>query len=158
MPLSTFPIPKKDPKYSFPNRFGVSDEIFTAIVRQCQIQIDASGTGVSGTWTPAITNGSNVSSSSNVSGFYQRIGNIVMFSCVVSITATSSGVSTTFSLALPIASNFGTSADAGGAAVEGFGAGGTLVADAINDLLFIQYLSGSVSARSISINGSYSVI
>ncbi len=42
MALSTFPTPKKDPRFSFPNRFGVPDEIFTAIVRQSQIQINAS--------------------------------------------------------------------------------------------------------------------
>lgn len=38
--LSTFPIPNKDPKYSFPNTFGIPDNIFTAIVRQSQTQID----------------------------------------------------------------------------------------------------------------------
>lgn len=37
MPLGTFPVPKKDPRFSFPNKFGVTDEIFTAIVRQVQL-------------------------------------------------------------------------------------------------------------------------
>lgn len=36
MLLTTFPIPKKDAKYSFPNRFGLPDNVFTAIVRQSQ--------------------------------------------------------------------------------------------------------------------------
>jgi hypothetical protein len=38
--LSTFPSPDKDPKYSFPNSFGIPDNIFTAIVRQSQAQIN----------------------------------------------------------------------------------------------------------------------
>lgn len=42
MPLATFPTPKKDPRFSFPNRFGIPDQIFNAIVQQAQIQIDAS--------------------------------------------------------------------------------------------------------------------
>lgn len=37
--LSTFQIPNKDPKYSFPNTFGIPDEIFNAIVRQADTQI-----------------------------------------------------------------------------------------------------------------------
>lgn len=40
--LSTFPTPDKDPKYSFPNTFGIPDNIFTAIVRQSEKQITES--------------------------------------------------------------------------------------------------------------------
>ncbi len=42
MPLSTFPIPNNDKRFSFPNRFGIPDNIFNAIVQQSQLQIDAS--------------------------------------------------------------------------------------------------------------------
>lgn len=41
MALSTFPSPKNDRRYIFPNTFGIPDEIFNAIVRQTEIQIAA---------------------------------------------------------------------------------------------------------------------
>lgn len=158
MPLSTFPVPKKDPLYSFPNRFGIPDNIFNAIVQQCNIQIAAAGSGISGAWTPAITNNSNIASSSNISGFYLRVGSVIFFWGSISVTATVSGASTTFSLSLPVASNFGATSDATGIAVESLGVGGTMIADTAGDLLFCQYLSGSTSARAISFSGSYQVI
>lgn len=47
MSLSTFPE-KKDPRFTYKNRFGIPDEIFTAIVRQCAIQIEAAGSASAG--------------------------------------------------------------------------------------------------------------
>lgn len=34
MPIFTFPIPNNDPKYSFPNKFGVPDNIYSAIINE----------------------------------------------------------------------------------------------------------------------------
>jgi len=57
----------------------------------------------SGTYTPTITNGTNVAASSNVNAFYQRIGNIVYVSGAVNIDPTSALTNTLFTLSLPVA-------------------------------------------------------
>jgi len=49
MALSTFPTPNNDNKFLFPNTFGVSDNIFNAIVRQAGTQIDEAVAGITTT-------------------------------------------------------------------------------------------------------------
>jgi len=40
MALSTFPSPKTDQKFIFPNAFGIPENVFNAIVRQAELQIN----------------------------------------------------------------------------------------------------------------------
>ncbi len=56
----------------------------------------------SGTYTPTITNGTNVAASANVAAFYQRIGNIVYVSGAVNIDPTAANTFTDFQLSFPI--------------------------------------------------------
>ena len=62
----------------------------------------------SGTWTPVL----NAFSGATVSGFYQRIGNIVNYSVTISNVGGFGGFS--FESSLPIASNFTVAQDATG--------------------------------------------
>ena len=61
MTLATFPIPKKDPKYSFPNGFGIPDEIFNAIVRQSDIQISRANNSA-----VQLTDGANITTDASL--------------------------------------------------------------------------------------------
>lgn len=76
MPLSTFPSPRKDPKYAAPNRFGISDQLFNAIIQQNNIQSDEN----SGEYTPTLFNDSNILSSTAYPCQYMRVGNAVTVS------------------------------------------------------------------------------
>lgn len=70
MPLQTFPSPKKDPRFFLPNKFGIPDDIFNAIVRQSQIQIDDTiETELSGALQ--LTDGANISTDASLAAnFY----------------------------------------------------------------------------------------
>lgn len=68
--LSTFPAPKKDAKYSFPNTFGIPDNIFTAIVRQSNEQILQSNNGSS-----ALIDGASIDTDASLGvNFYVTLG------------------------------------------------------------------------------------
>jgi hypothetical protein len=72
-----------------------------------------SGGPISGSWTPAITDGGGGSiTGGTATGFYQRVGNIVNFSGTISIPG---GYGyTTIEASLPISSNFTAVTDASG--------------------------------------------
>jgi hypothetical protein len=113
-----------------------------------------------GTYVPTITNGSNVSSSSNISVRYRIQGSQVFVVGTISVTATASAANTVVSLSLPSAgaSNFTASTDASGPVTEAGGLGGVCTADASGDLLVLTYTSGSTSARSISFSIAYDIL
>lgn len=71
-------------------------------------------TAVSGTYTPTLTNGANVTSSTANPCSYQRIGNIVTVFGSVSITQTLASVAVELGMSLPIASNLGAVTDLNG--------------------------------------------
>lgn len=98
----------------------------------------------SGTYTPTITNGANVASSSLVSASYISVGNQVMVEAVVTITATSgANINTTFDLSLPIASNLVASSDLRG------GSGGMALSTLVNS---IGIASGDVANNRATIS------
>lgn len=68
--LSTFPIPNKDAKYSFPNSFGIPDNIFTAIVRQANKQIEEAVSG-----STSLTDAANIATdASSATNFFVTLG------------------------------------------------------------------------------------
>ncbi len=75
------------------------------------------GNVFSGTYTPTITNGTNVTASTANISQYMRVGNVVTVSgAVTGITTTASGASD-FTITLPIASNFSSTVQCGGSAI-----------------------------------------
>jgi len=117
----------------------------------------------SGTYTPTLTNGTNVSSSAiNKDLFYIRTGNIVMFSVTIDVTPTAVG-STQVDFSLPIASNFSSITDAQATVsfYEGVGSVGTnfkVNSDSTNDRISVVYFTGTTGVISLVITGSYKVI
>ena len=66
MPISTFPSPKKDPRFSFPNRFGIPDNVYQGIVKTSDFQI-SSGT--------QLTDAANIDSDASLGvNFYVTLG------------------------------------------------------------------------------------
>lgn len=75
--LSTFPSPKKDAAYSFPNSFGIPDNVFTAIVQQAQTQInvavDEINTEIAG--SSSLTDGATINTDASLgTNFYVTLG------------------------------------------------------------------------------------
>lgn len=83
--------------------------------------INVAGSGAissltSGSWTPTLANVSNVTSTANPTGFYQRVGNIVTGVVNFQVNPTTgSTTATAVSVTLPVASNFTGNDDAIGA-------------------------------------------
>lgn len=105
-----------------------------------------------GEWTPTITNGANVSTSTPHSGNYVRIGNKVMFSGQIDVTPTLAATATDFEISLPIASNFTSIYDANGV---NSGSTGAVAADATDDRLSAGFVSEIAGTQSINISGIY---
>ena len=115
----------------------------------------------SGTYTPTLTNTTNVASSSVNSAFYTRVGNIVTVYYSFSITPTAGGsTSTQLDISLPIASNFTT-------AHEANGSGGTqasnltygvINADSTNDRVSLFMIANSTAGSTYTGSFSYQVL
>jgi hypothetical protein len=110
---------------------------------------DTTGNIISGTYTPTISNTTNVSVSAARVNNYMRVGNIVTISGFVNITTTASG-DTTFEINLPVASNFTSVDDASGAGAI------TAVGDGIPDAEF-STISGyaSITNDAIKVTGYF---
>jgi len=80
------------------------------------IDVPTSNLGMvsSGTYTPSLTNGTNMAASTAYPLQYLRVGNTVVVGGYVGIDATSAGYDTSMRMSLPISSNFTASTDAGG--------------------------------------------
>jgi hypothetical protein len=73
------------------------------------------GNVFSGTYTPTLTNTTNVTSSTAVECHYMRVGNVVTVSGQVLFTATSASADTQVDMTLPVASNISVARQVGGA-------------------------------------------
>lgn len=112
----------------------------------------------SGTYTPTITNGANVASSSNSSARYQRIGNIVTVTVAINVTATAGATLTTVDVSLPIASNLGAFTDLAGTANESGNLTTAVVGDATNDRATVSYTSAGTSSTRVTFQFMYTII
>lgn len=115
----------------------------------------------SGQWTPTITNGSNVSSNTNLPCEYIRVGNTVSFSGHANIIATAGSVSTTIELTLPISSSLSSVNDGNGTVtVSGGGitSGGQIVANTSTHRIILSFINGSTTgALTLAFSGHYTI-
>jgi hypothetical protein len=111
-----------------------------------------------GTYTPTLTNTSNISASSaNICSVSQE-GNLVTVTGSVSVTPTGVG-DISLGISLPIASAFTNATDADGIATLTNNAGyGALIADATNDRLTLSGNATATGARTWRFTAQYKVI
>lgn len=117
----------------------------------------ANSTLANGTYTPTLTNGASMTSSTAYVCQWSRVGDVVTVSGKADVTM-SSGTGSALSLTLPVASNFANNGQAGGAWASSSGAAqGRVVADETNDriVLFGTY---SASTQTVWFTATYLVV
>jgi enamine deaminase RidA (YjgF/YER057c/UK114 family) len=131
------------------------------------ITVDASagvsGSGsnfYSGTYTPTLTNTTNVAASSAGVGQYMRVGNVVTVSGQVNIDPTATG-DTIMGVSIPVASNFSAQTNAGGTFAVLSGTvvqGGSIYADSTNDRVTFRMTASDVANRAYQYHFTYRII
>lgn len=132
-------------------------------VDKAYVDAAVSGVGTSGTYTPTITNGANVSANTPHITRYTRVGNIVTVSGIVDLTVTAPATYSAVNISLPIASNLGTGYDLSGVGnVLALSSGAitecTVVGNSTSDVGALTFTSGAGTNPSISFTFSYQVI
>lgn len=116
---------------------------------------------VSSTWTPTLTNTTNVASSSfNRSGYF-RADNFVLFMLAVTVTPTAGSAATVLDATLPVSSNFTNAADLNGVGATFSGTtfiGARLAAEPTGDLIRMTFTSVGTGAHSFWCIGAYNIL
>lgn len=114
----------------------------------------------SGTYTPTLTNTTNVVSSVSYLAQYMRVGSTVTVSGRVDIDVSLTATSTVLNISLPIASNLANTQNLGGTAycpaIAALGA--AIYADATGDTAQLEYISSDVNNRQFSYHFTYQII
>jgi hypothetical protein len=113
----------------------------------------------SDTYTPSLTNGTNVASSTAYLSQWSRIGNVVTVSGKVTINTTATGT-TEMGMSLPVASNFGNEYELGGTAASEINSSTPvrILADAANNRASFSFDAGTTGIADYSFTFTYSVI
>jgi len=129
------------------------------------VEVDATGalgintTVFSGTYTPTLTNQSNITSSTPRQCTYLRVGNAVTVSGLFDVTCTAL-VSSVLYISLPIPSNFTTSYQCGGVGYvaccssQGMAIGGDSVGDRAN----VQFVATSIISVTAGFTFTYEIL
>lgn len=118
------------------------------------------GTITSGTYTPTLTNVTNVAASTAIILGYLRVGNSVTVFGAVQIDPTAAGA-IELGMTLPIASNFTSTSQCGGTAVSQAGAASQplpIIADVTNDRAAIVGVASDTANRQFSLSFSYQIL
>lgn len=122
----------------------------------------AIGNVFSGTYTPTLTNVTNIAASTAYTCSYMRVGNVVTVSGRLNIDPTSATTASELGISLPIASAFTSITECGGtgaiySTTTEVSSGG-ISADAANDRAAFRFVSGGTAARDYSFTFTYKVI
>lgn len=115
----------------------------------------------SGTYTPTLTNTTNLSASTAYSCQYLRVGSVVTVSGRVDVDPTAAATLTTLGISLPISSNFANSNELGGTAatadnITEVAAG--IFADSTNDRATMQWVTTNTSNHNMFFTFTYRII
>lgn len=114
----------------------------------------------SGTYTPTLTNTSNISASTAYVCQYSRVGSVVTVSGKVDIDPTATLTSTVLGISLPSASNFSAEENLGGTAfcptVASLGA--AIFADSANDRATLKFITTDINNNSMFFSFTYRII
>jgi hypothetical protein len=123
-----------------------------------------SGNITSGTYSPTITNTTNVSASTNNGAQYMRVGNVVTVSGTMDVTiTTAAGTATDIGISLPIASNFANGNQASGIVSVSSSSGtgyssGYIFSDATNDRARVNFNAAASGTRTLQYHFTYQII
>lgn len=112
---------------------------------------------VSGTYTPTLTNSTNISSSTAAETHYARVGNVVTVGGRFTATATAAGTCA-MGMSLPIASNFAATENLGGTAVGSQIWTAYARADSTNDRAVFVWSATNTTATDFFFTISYRII
>lgn len=113
-----------------------------------------------GTYTPTLTNGTNVTASTSYICQYLRVGNVVTVSGLVDIDPTTVSLATELGVSLPIASALATSQQCAGAGSSPgiVGQSSAILGDATNDRASISYICSSDTNQAMYFTFTYQVL
>lgn len=111
----------------------------------------------SGTYTPSLTNTTNISASTAFACQYIRVGNVITVSGRVTIDPTAAGA-ITLGFSLPVASNFTALGQCGGASANAFGDAIQIIADTVNDYASFTGTVVETGNRTYGFNFTYLVL
>lgn len=118
------------------------------------------GAVTSGTYTPTLTNVTNVAASTAYACQYMRVGAVVHVSGRVDVDPTLTATATRVDLSLPIASDFANSNECAGtafcSAVAGMGA--AIYGSVADNRAVLEFVSGDVANRDMHFTFTYRVI
>jgi hypothetical protein len=117
------------------------------------------GNVFSGTYTPTLTNVTNVASSTSAVCQYIRVGDVVTVSGVIVIDPTATGL-IQVDISLPIASNFANATNGAGTCSEADASAlfGSVYASATNDRMILKGSTSISSAQSVAFSFTYRII
>ena len=102
----------------------------------------------SGTYTPTLTNGTNVAASTSFTWQYIRVGNVMHASGTINIDPTAASVATQIGISLPLASDLNSYVQCTGVAVSQAGAVfGVISGDTTNDRATLDFTNGVSTAN-----------
>ncbi len=112
----------------------------------------------SGTWTPTLTNVTNIASSTASVCQYMRLGDVVQFSGTVAVDPTAVGV-VELSISLPVAFNFTDIHQVSGTCVDtSYSQLGQLTADTAADDIRLKFNATDATIRTWKFGGSYRMV
>jgi hypothetical protein len=120
---------------------------------------EAAGTLAAGTWTPTLTNVTNVTATTAFVSYYQRVGNVVTLAGRVNMQATATGAAS-FRMSLPIPADFSSLSQAAGTVttqLTGATMCGAILGDTATDTLTVQINAIDTSNRAFSFVAMYTV-
>ncbi len=134
--------------------------LISATAAGIAVPTSALGTCYSGTYTPTITNGTNVDGSTAFECQYMRVGNVVTVSGTVNIDPAATGTYTSIGMSLPVASNFSAAPQLGGVGCTGLAAQGVfgILADTTNDRAQFDGSFTSAPNQALRFSFTYQVI
>lgn len=118
------------------------------------INVDIPSTIItSGTYTPTLTNTTNVASSTAFVNIYTRVSGVVCYSIKVEVTATGAG-NTVLGISIPVASNFAAIEDVIATCTSDSEVG-TVTANTTSDIITLTYSAQGAGSDTFYITGQY---
>lgn len=119
----------------------------------------AAPTVLGGTYTPTLTNTTNIASSTAFQCQYMRVDGVVTVSGKVTVDPSSSGAITRLGISLPVASNLGTDQDlAGTGSCTDIQQAAGIMSDSTNNRANLEFFSTSSTARDWYFQFMYEII